>query len=437
LIYPTRRTVLAAAAIGPAALVVGLLAPAYWTGGLALLALLAALCLVDAVSGAPTRSAVGECSGPKAVGVGETFAVTARARFPARAPGGAQFALGLSGPVGAPFGLRASAQIDAGLPSAAVVLKANRRGTARLDCLWIRWPGPLGLVWKQRQLALGQAIAITPDIRSLGNKGIDMLNREAMFGIKAQLQVGEGAEFEALADYRQGMDRRAIDWKTSARHTTLVAKEYRTERNNNIVMAVDCGRAMCEPLSGVPRVDRAVSAALLAAYVALKDGDRVGLFAFDSKPRAASQPISGARAFAMLQRIAAGIEYSQSETNYTLALATLASDLSRRSLIVVFTEFADTTSAELMMNAVGTLLKRHVVLFVVLKDEELEGLSSAEPVEADDIGRAVTAASLLRERRLVITRLRHLGAHVLEAASAEAGPALVRAYLDFKRRALI
>jgi len=194
---------------------------------------------------------------------------------------------------------------------------------------------------------------------------------------------------------------------------------------------------MCEPLGGVPRVDRAVSAALLAAFVALKDGDRVGLFAFDSRPRAASQPISGARAFSLLQRVAAGIDYSPSETNYTLALATLASELSRRSLIIVFTEFADTTSAELMMNAVGMLLKRHVVLFVVLKDEELEGLASAEPVESDDIGRAVTAASLLRERRLVITRLRHLGAHVLEAASAEAGPALVNAYLDFKRRALI
>jgi uncharacterized protein (DUF58 family) len=437
LIYPTRRTILAAAAVGPVALVVGLFAPAYWTGGLALLALLVALCLVDILAGTPVRSAEVECGGPRAAGVGESFGVTIRARFGRRAPRGIEFALGVSGPVSAPLGLLAKAQDDGGLPSAAIVLKADRRGTARLDCVWIRWAGPLGLVWKQRQLAVGQVIAVTPDIRALGNKGIEMVNREAMFGIKAQLQVGEGAEFEALADYRQGMDRRAIDWKTSARHTMLIAKEYRTERNNNIVMAVDSGRAMCEPLGGVPRVDRAVSAALLAAFVALKDGDRVGLFAFDSRPRAASQPISGARAFSLLQRVAAGIDYSQSETNYTLALATLASELSRRSLVIVFTEFADTTSAELMMNAVGTLLKRHVVLFVVLKDEELEGLAAAEPIESDDIGRAVTAASLLRERRLVITRLRHLGAHVLEAASAEAGPALVNAYLDFKRRALI
>ncbi|HKR24350.1 MAG TPA: DUF58 domain-containing protein, partial [Allosphingosinicella sp.] len=329
------------------------------------------------------------------------------------------------------------AEAEAGGFAAAVALTAERRGTARLENIWVRWPGPLGLVWKQRQLALGQDVVIAPDIRAVRDKGVRMVNRDALHGIRAQLQIGEGAEFEALADYRQGMDRRAIDWKTSARHTHLVAKEYRTERNNNIVMALDAGRAMSDPLAGVPRIDRAVSAALLTAYVALKDGDRVGLFAFDSKPRASSRPIGGERAFATLQRVAAGIDYSASETNYTLGIATLANGLSRRSLIVVFTEFADTISAELMLGAVGSLLRRHLVLFVVLKDEELEHFAAAEPAEAEDVSRAVTAAALLRERRLVITRLKHLGVHVVEAPAAEAGPSLIAAYLDFKRRDMI
>jgi uncharacterized protein (DUF58 family) len=436
-IYPTRLTIVTAAAIAPVALVIGIMAPAYWTGGLALLALLLALAAVDAFAGAATRDAEVNVEGPRSVSIGESFAVTARARFRRAAPGRIGFALGVAGPVTAPFGLRANGEpaVDGG--AGAIVLKSERRGTAMLESVWIRWTGPLGLVWKQRQLALGQAVLITPDIRAVRDKGVQMLNRDAMFGIKAQLQVGEGSEFEALSDFRPGMDRRAIDWKQSARHTLLLAKEYRTERNNNIVMALDAGRAMSDPLDEVPRIDRAVSAALLTAYVALKDGDRVGLFAFDSKPRASSRPIGGARAFATLQRVAAGIDYSASETNYTLAMATLSAGLNRRSLIVVFTEFADTISAELMMGAVGTLLKRHLVLFVVLKDEELEAFAAAEPVVPDDISRAVTAASLLRERRLVMTRLRHLGVHVIEAAAREAGPALVSAYLDFKRRSLI
>jgi uncharacterized protein (DUF58 family) len=203
------------------------------------------------------------------------------------------------------------------------------------------------------------------------------------------------------------------------------------------MMALDAGRVMSEPFAGQPRVDRAVSAALLTAYVALKDGDRVGFFAFDSKPRAASKPIGGERAFATLQRVAAGIDYSANETNYTLGISTLAAGLSRRSLIVIFTEFADTISAELMLGAVGTLLERHLVLFVVLRDEELEAFADAEPKEPADVSRAVAAAGLLQERRLVLARLRHLGVHVLEANAAEAGPALVSTYLGFKRRNLL
>jgi uncharacterized protein (DUF58 family) len=378
------------------------------------------------------------CEGHRAVGVGETFAIIARIRFRHWPPAVAEAALGVSGPVTAPFGWQTAVQIEpGGAGAAAIVLKAERRGTARLETIWVRWAGRLRLVWKQRQLGVDQAVLITPDIRPVREKSAQLVNRDAMHGIRSQLQVGEGAEFEALTDYRQGMDRRSIDWKQSARHTQLIAKEYRTERNNNIVMALDSGRAMCEPIDGVPRIDRAVSAALLTAFVALKDGDRVGFFAFDSRPRASSSPISGPRAFPMLQRVAAGIDYSSNETNYTLGLSTLANSLNRRSLIVVFTEFADTISAELMLNAVGTLLGRHLILFVVLRDEELESFTAAGPEEPEDISRAVTAAALLRERRLVLTRLRHVGVQVVEAAANEAGPALVAAYLDLKRRNLL
>ncbi len=437
MIYPTRLCILLAAVIAPIALVIGLLVPDYWTAGLALLALLLALALVDAFTAANLDSSDVHVQGPSAVGVGETFAVTVRARFRSGAPDNIQFAIGITGPIAAPFGHRAQGEPEVDGAGGAFPLHAERRGTGRIESLWVRWTGRLRLVWKQRHLGLGQDVYITPDIRPVREKGLMLLNRDAMHGLMAQMQIGEGAEFEALADYRPGLDRRAIDWKQSARHTHLIAKEYRTERNNNIVIAVDCGRAMCEPLGGVPKVDRAVSAALLTAFVALKEGDRVGLFAFDSRPRSSSKPISGQRAFTMLQRVAASIDYSANETNYTLGLATLMTTLNRRSLIVVFTEFADTISAELMLEAVGALLRRHLVLFVVLRDEELEAFTAAEPVEPDDVSRAVTAASLLRERRLVLARLRHLGAHVLEAKRDEAGPALVNAYLDMKRRSLL
>jgi uncharacterized protein (DUF58 family) len=176
---------------------------------------------------------------------------------------------------------------------------------------------------------------------------------------------------------------------------------------------------------------------LLAAWVALKLGDRVALHAFDSRPRIASGLVAGAGGFPELQRLAARIDYSGEETNYTFALTTLAVRLKRRSMIVLFTEFTDLTSADFLVRAVRRLVATHLVLIVVLRDEELETISARRPDHADDVTRAVTAAALLKDRRLALVRLQHLGVHVIESEHDRVGERLVEGYLDLKRRNLL
>src|SRR3546814_4996136 len=97
------------------------------------------------------------------------------------------------------------------------------------------------------------------------------------------------------------MDRRASDWTASARHLKLFAKEYRVERDNRVVLAIDGGRTMAEPVDGLPRVDRAVSAALLLAYAGLKLGDRISLFSFAAKPQALTPAYMPIQDFPALQ----------------------------------------------------------------------------------------------------------------------------------------
>jgi uncharacterized protein (DUF58 family) len=229
------------------------------------------------------------------------------------------------------------------------------------------------------------------------------------------------------------MDRRRIDWKSSARHVHLYAKEFETERNNQIVFAFDCGQAMCEPVAGMPRIDRAVSAALATSYVALKGGDRVSLFGFAARPELMTPFVADSRDFHRLQSAAAGLDYKAQEPNFTLALATLAGRLKRRSLIIVFSDFTDPTSAELMIESVGRLVSRHLVVFVTMTDEELEDIALGRPDAMQDLAMAVTADSLLRQRALVIRRLKQLGVDVIEAPHHLIGTRLIDAYLAIKR----
>src|SRR3546814_9155203 len=98
---------------------------------------------------------------------------------------------------------------------------------------------------------------------------------------------------------------------------------------------------MAEPVGGMPRVDRAVSAALLLAYVGLKLNDRISLFSFAAKPQALTPAYMHTQDFPALQRAASLIDYAHVESNFTLALTTLSAQLNRRSLIILFTEFTD------------------------------------------------------------------------------------------------
>ena len=309
-----------------------------------------------------------------------------------------------------------------------------RRGTGVLDRLWLRWTGPLGLGARQLVRPLDNSVRVWPSLAAVRSPALQAFLRDAQFGLIARRIRGEGTQFEALSEYQPGMDRRRIDWKASARHSHLYAKEMETERNNQIVFAFDCGQAMCEPVAGQPRIDRAVSAALATAYVALKGGDRVALFGFAARPELATPFVSDARDFHRLQSAAAGLDYHAQEPNFTLALATLASRLQRRSMIVVFSDFTDPTSAELMIESLARLVSRHLVLFVTLVDEELEGLSAAAPGDMQVLAMSVTADALLRQRALVTRRLRQAGVDVVEAPyDRRSARGLIDAYLAIKR----
>ncbi len=427
-LYPTARAVLLMAAGVPVALVVGIVWPALWTAAFGWLAFVLLLVLLDFAFAPAAGTIAARLDVPRSAPVGATIeavlGVTARAPVEATLDGDSRLAR--IGPAWRTLGAREERFGFATL----------RRGTARLPALWLRWGGPLGLIWRQRREARAETVLILPDLRPAREQG-QLLLRNALPGETARIGGGTGSEFQSLVSYAEGMDRRAIDWKQSARHSTLLAKDWRIERNNQIVLAIDAGRAMAEPIAGVARLDRAISSALLAAYVALKLDDRVGLYAYAEAPIAGSAIGGGIAVFPALQRLAAGIDYSDRETNHTLGLTRLAQRLDRRTLIILFTEFTDPTSAELMLRAAGILLSRHLLLFLVHRDEELETLAAAPPDTAEDVTRAVAAQALLRERAIVAARLRRMGAHVVETRYDSAGSALVDAYLALKRQGLL
>jgi uncharacterized protein (DUF58 family) len=337
------------------------------------------------------------------------------------------------------LGPASEAGVQACRADAAVPLLGRRRGEALLRTAWLRWQGPLGLLARQRRQDLGQRLVVAPDMG--GARAVAWRHfhawREQAAGIKVERFVGEGSEFEALREYVPGLDSRALDWRATARHRKLICREHRAERNHQVVLALDTGHLMSEPLGGVPKLDHAVRAALGLAWMALRTGDRVGLCAFDAQPRLWAPPRSGLRSLPALEHATAGLAYGTQETNFTLGITSLTQKLTRRSLVVLLTDVLDTATADLMLDNLDRLARRHLLLFVALRDPGLDELVLRAPATLTSLTGSVVAAGLVRERDAVLTRLRRRGVLVVDAPPARVGPALLDRYLEVKRRELV
>ncbi|MEM8550762.1 MAG: DUF58 domain-containing protein [Pseudomonadota bacterium] len=316
-------------------------------------------------------------------------------------------------------------------------VKARRRGSFALDRSWFSWPSRIGLLDVVRRADLGLTIKAVPSIRPVVSGTIDAKVRSTLFGLKEVSAIGEGSEFHQLREFTKGMDIRSIDWKQSARHRQLLAKETRAERNHHVIVALDNGYLMREEIDGVARIDHAVHAALATAWAAALGGDLVGLFVYDAVPRLFVPPEPGRKAFPRLRSHTADLAYVSRETNHTLAMASLMAKTPRRSLIIVFTDFVDPTTAELLVDNAAVLNRRHVVVMVAIADPALRRLAWQAPDSLDDVARAVVGDELIRERAVVMERLAGLGITVIDAEPRALTPRLVSTYLDIKAREVI
>ncbi|MDR1134176.1 MAG: DUF58 domain-containing protein, partial [Synergistaceae bacterium] len=312
-----------------------------------------------------------------------------------------------------------------------------RRGKIVLDAVWLRWRGPLGLVEFIRRDRLNGSVDVTPDIRSVYDAAIRFFARDAEYGTKSQRLKGDGTEFDDLRDYERGMDYRLIDWKSSARHLKILCKEFRQERNHHIMLGFDTGRLMTEPLEGQSKLDRAIMAGLLLGRVSLYNGDFLGGCAFDVRFRNFIKPERGMPHFMKFQRFASELAYRTEETNFTLGIAELNSRLSRRTLVVLFTEFVDAIQAELLIESLKWMTRRHVVIFVMFRDTMLSRLEAAPPADFSDAARAVIADGFIRERHIVLERIARLGVHCLDTSAAGLSSALLNRYLLIKKMGLL
>lgn len=438
--YPTRAAVFAAALGLPVTLILALFLPALWLIGAAWVAGLLGLMVLDILLSTSIKRMEPDLESPGSGYVGHNYDVRVTTPYgPGVPPRSPEQRLSVNDRLTVTPATARAGQGEGGMLSL-FSIRTELRGTAELERLWTRWQGPLGLVWRQRIDPLAREIPLTSDTQMVRDTAAEIFTKDANIGQKLQRLRGEGTEFDGLTEWVAGMDKRSIDWKHSARHGTLLSREFRTERNHNIVFAFDTGHLMAEAVEDVEtgeamtKLDRALNAALLMSFVSLKIGDKVGLYAFDQKPYLYAPAIGNTRSFSQIRRVSAQVEYSTAETNFTLGLSQLAQNLQRRTLIVVFTDFVDSTQAELMVENMARLLKRHIVIFVAFRNTALDRLISRDATTPEEAAASLIGDGLMREREIVLKRLQRMGVNVIDANADTLNMKVLNTYMMLKAR---
>jgi uncharacterized protein (DUF58 family) len=305
-----------------------------------------------------------------------------------------------------------------------------RRGERRAGRVAVRSHGPLGLAARQRQLTVPGSIQVLPAFASRRFLPEKLSRLRQIDGAVLVRQRGQGSEFDSLRSYVIGDDVRAIDWRATARSRDVVVRTWRPERDRHIVLALDTGRASAARVGDEPRLDAALDASLLLGALAARAGDRVALVAADVQVRARLGLAGGREVLPRLVAALAPLEPVLLETDPQLLAGEVLRQVSKRSLVVLFSSL-DTAADTGLLPAARALVARHELVVASASDPALTELAAAR-ADRTDVYTAAAAEAAIARRTAVVDHLTALGAHVVEAPSDVFASKVADAYLDLK-----
>lgn len=320
-------------------------------------------------------------------------------------------------------------------------LRPTKRGVYGFGQIRVFAASPIGLV--QRRFTCGEAkdVKVYPSFLMLHQyELLAISNNLTEMGIKRIRRVGHHTDFEQIKDYVAGDDFRTINWKASARRSKLMVNVYQDERSQQIISVIDKGRVMQQAFQGMTLLDYSINASLVLSYVAMYKEDRAGLATFSSD---FDTFVPASRRPGHLQVLMEALYAQQTEfgeTDFSALVANLNKHVTKRSLIVLYTNFTGQVSLQRQLPYFQQLNQRHRLLVVFFEDVELKEYLATHHSHhnrrrsTEDYYRQVMADRFVYEQRLIVSTLRQHGILSLLTTPDNLSVDVINRYLEMKQR---
>jgi uncharacterized protein (DUF58 family) len=322
-------------------------------------------------------------------------------------------------------------------------LRPSRRGRFELRSVFVRARSRWGLWQRMMEFPVLSVLNVYPDMRQLGEYALlARTNRLSLMGVRRTRKIGQDNEFERLRDYTLDDNYKHIDWRSTARRNKLTVKDFQANQSQRVIFLVDCGRMMTNEAAGISLLDHALNAMLMLSYVALRQGDQVGLTCFSDGIHNHIPPGGGLRMMNRLLHASYDRFPHMVESRYDKAFLHLAAHCRKRAMVVLITNVIDEVNAHQVQQYMTNLVGRHLPLGILLRDHQLfDAVEVPEvPLERltdDQLYPAAAAADILNWRQQVLTDLETKGVLSLDVFPENMTAPLVNRYLEIKARHLL
>ena len=317
-------------------------------------------------------------------------------------------------------------------------LKPLRRGSFHFESVFLKLKSMFGLWQRQVKRDCPGILLVYPDMKQLAEYALlARTNRLSLIGVRKTRKAGQDNNFERLRDYTQDDNYKHIDWRSTARRNKLTVKQFQTDQSQRIVFMLDCGRLMSNEYQGLSLLDYALNSILMLSYVALHQGDSVGMLCFSDKIES-YVPVRGGTA-QMNRLLHAGFDRfpSLKQSSYDEAFLYFSRNCRRRSLVVLVTSVIDDVSAAQISGYLSTLRGRHLPVLALLRDRAVFDYADNPSMDESVLYRSAAAAQLLVWRHEVIQRLENAGVLSVDAFPDMLTTPLINRYLEVKAKHLL
>ena len=262
-------------------------------------------------------------------------------------------------------------------------------------------------------------------------------NNITALGIKKIRRVGNHTEFEQIRDYVTGDDFRLINWKATARTSRLMVNVYQDERSQQVFSIIDKGRVMQQAFRGMTYLDYAINASLVLSYMAMRKEDKAGTVTIRSR---FEDFVPASRHTCHMQNILEILYRQQTrfaESDYSALVDGVNLHVSKRSLLVLYTSFANRVSMERQLPYLLQLNRRHRLLVVFFEDDEVKDYLATRPDSDEEYYRHVIAEQFAYEQRLIVSSLKQRGIMALLTTPEKLSVDVLNKYLEIKARELL